>query len=105
MIFTGPREEKTVAICSFNFEFPISADELVRRVGDGIRSAGGSFSGDPAEGHYSVWTPIGAISGTYSVSGQSIQIVVTDKPFILSCSLIEKKLKEYIQRPQGRNSL
>jgi hypothetical protein len=93
-----------VAICSFSFEFPISADELVRRVGDAVRNAGGNFSGDTAEGHYSVWTPIGSVSGTYAVSGQSIQIDVTDKPIVLSCSLIEKKLNEYLQTARSRYS-
>jgi hypothetical protein len=86
-----------LAICSFTFHFPVSPEELVRRVGDAVRGAGGSFSGDTAEGRYCLWTPIGSIAGNYLVSGQTIQIDVTDKPFILSCSLIEKKLNEYIR--------
>jgi hypothetical protein len=91
-----------VAICSFSFEFPVSADELIRRVGDAVRGAGGNFAGDTEGGRYSVWTPIGSVSGTYFVSGQTIQIDVNDKPIVLSCSLIEKKLNEYIQTARRR---
>jgi hypothetical protein len=73
-------------------------------VGDAVRGAGGNFTGDTEEGRYSVWTPIGSISGNYSVSGQTIHIDVTDKPMILSCSLIEKKLNEFIQTARSRYS-
>jgi hypothetical protein len=98
------REENAVAICSFSFEFPVSAEELVRRVGDAVRRAGGNFSGDTAEGRYSIQTPVGPIAGGYIVSGQTIQIDVTDKPIILPCSLIRHKLNELVQQAQSRNS-
>jgi hypothetical protein len=102
-VFNGHGGKK-VSVCSFRFDFPMSAEGLIRRVGDAVRSAGGSFAGDAAEGHYTVSTPIGPIAGTYSVSGQTIKIDVTDKPIILSCKLIEKKLNEFIQRARSRYS-
>jgi hypothetical protein len=91
-----------VAVCSFSFEFPVSAEELVRRIGDAVRNAGGNFAGDTSEGRYSIHTPIGPIAGAYTVSGQTIQIDVTDKPIILSCSMIRKKLNEYVQQARSR---
>ena len=93
-----------MALCSFSFEFPVSAEELVRRVGGAVRSAGGKFSGDTAEGHYAIETPVGPIAGAYSVSGQTIQIDVTDKPIILPCSLIRSKLNEFVQQARSRYS-
>jgi hypothetical protein len=90
-----------VSKCSFNFDFPISADELVRRIDTGIRGAGGEFSGDSESGFYSVPTPVGSIEGSYAVSGQTIQIDVLEKPILLPCSLIEMKLSQIVQSAKG----
>lgn len=87
--------------CSFNFDFPISADELIRRIDTGIHGAGGEFSGDSVTGFFSVPTPIGSIEGSYSVSGQTIQIDVLEKPILLTCSLIEMKLNDIVQHAKG----
>jgi hypothetical protein len=96
--------EVELAKCSFDFEFPVTSEELIGRIEEAILRAGGEFSGDVVEGVYSVPTPIGPITGTYSVSGQSIRIDVLDKPIILSCSLIGKKLSEYVRTAQSRYS-
>jgi len=87
-----------VAKCSFSFGFPISADELIGRIDTAMRGAGGEFSGDTASGFYSVPTPLGSIEGSYAVSGQTIQIDVLEKPVILTCGLIEKKLRQIVER-------
>ena len=91
-----------VAKCSFTFQFPISAEELVSKVENAIRGAGGDLDGDAQAGFYSVPTPVGVIEGSYAVSGQSIQIDVLDKPIYLSCALIEKTLNVILHREQRK---
>ena len=91
-----------MAKCSFSFEFPISAEDLVRRVDEAIEKAGGELSGDSSEGAYYIPTPIGPITGTYTVTGQTIQIEVTQKPVILTCNMIGGKLNDIVRRAHSR---
>lgn len=91
-----------MAKCSFTFQFPISAQELVSKVENAIRGAGGELDGDAQAGFFSVPTPVGVIEGSYAVSGQSIQIDVLEKPTFLSCALIDKTLKMILHREQRR---
>jgi hypothetical protein len=91
-----------MAKCSFSYEFPISAEELVRRVDEAIVNAGGEFDGDSTEGAYYVPTPVGAIMGTYIVTGQTIQIDVTQKPVILTCNMIGGKLSDIVRRAHSQ---
>lgn len=87
-----------MAKCSFRFQFPIRVEELIQRIEQAIRKAGGEFDGDTRSGFYAVSTPVGTIEGCYAVSGQTIQIDVMDKPIYLSCALIEKTLNQIIRR-------
>jgi hypothetical protein len=91
-----------MAKCSFSFEFPISAQDLVRRVDEAIGNAGGEFSGDSKQGAYYVPTPVGPIMGTYAVTGQTIQIDVTQKPIVLTCNMIGNKLKDIVRRAHSQ---
>jgi hypothetical protein len=91
-----------MAKCSFSFEFPITAEELVRRVDEAIENAGGEFSGDSLGGAYYIPTPIGPIMGTYIVTGQTIQIDVTQKPVILTCNMIGGKLSDIVRRAHSQ---
>ena len=91
-----------MAKCSFSYEFPISAEDLVRRVDEAIEKAGGEFSGDSSDGAYYIPTPIGPIMGTYTVTGQTIQIEVTQKPVILTCNMIGSKLSDIVRRAHSQ---
>lgn len=91
-----------MAQCSFTFQFPISAEELVSKVQNAIQGAGGDLDGDARAGFYSVPTPVGVIEGSYAVTGQSIKIDVLDKPIYLSCALIKKTLETILRREQRR---
>ncbi|MES0491377.1 MAG: hypothetical protein ABUK01_15390 [Leptospirales bacterium] len=85
-----------MALCNFSVDFKGSAEELVAKAKQAIEDAGGTFKGDTSSGSFTAPTPFGKIEGTYTISGQTINIAITKKPLIASCSLIEKKLKEYL---------
>lgn len=93
-----------MAKCSFQFQFPMSAEELIRKVGQAIRRAGGELDGDGQSGFYTVPTPVGTIEGSYAVKDQTIHIDVLDKPIYVPCALIEKTLHQIVRQEGSRYS-
>jgi hypothetical protein len=76
--------------------------DLTRPIADVLKDArkraaakGGSVTGDDAAGAFSGATPLGAIEGTYRVSGRTVELEITQKPMILGLALIEQKLREF----------
>jgi len=54
------------------------------------------FQGDSSKGTIAVKTPFGKVAGTYNIRGCLAQIEITDKPFLVSRSMIESKIKAYL---------
>jgi hypothetical protein len=79
-------------MCQFHIPFSGDAESLLRRAKQEIVTAGGEFAGTAASGDFSVKSPLGSIRGSYQVEGQQILLVITKKPFLLSCSKIGKEL-------------
>jgi len=77
-----------MAGCNFSIAFAGSAANAIAKSKAEIEKQGGSFNGDEQSGSFSVKV-FGTISGTYTVSGSQINIVITDKPLFISCSQIE----------------
>lgn len=84
-------------MCQFNIPFSGQADSLLQRAKQEIERAGGFFTGDSAQGSFQAKTPIGSIEGSYQIFGQEISVAITKKPFLLSCSRIQKELSEVMQ--------
>ena len=68
----------------------------INRIAKEIETAGGIFRGDSNKGTIAVKTPFGKVAGTYSIRGCLAQIEITDKPFLVSRSMIESKIKAYL---------
>lgn len=58
-----------------------------------VQSQGGDFTGDTSSGDFNVSVFGNKIVGNYAVSGQTLNINITDKPFMVPCSAIESFLK------------
>jgi len=84
-----------MAACNFSIPFSGSADDIYSRAKSAVEKQGGTFEGNASGGRFSI-NVFGAITGSYSVSGQSLDIVIEDKPFLISCSMIEQALKKQI---------
>lgn len=82
--------------CNFNITSNEPIAQLIDKAKKAIASAGGTFDGDTEKGSYSIQTPVGKITGTYSVTGNSINFLITDKPLLVGCSKIETELKKYL---------
>ena len=86
--------------CNFTFVFNESAHEFTEKAKHAINQANGSLSGNISSGIFSVPTPVGPVKGDYFISGKKIDIAITHKPVLLSCRLIENKLKAYLAQMQ-----
>lgn len=81
--------------CSFSIPLNIPAGQVAQKARTAIMNAGGSFNGDAASGNFDVSTPLGAIRGSYVIQEPTMYVTISSKPFLVSCSLIEKQLHGY----------
>lgn len=85
-----------MAKCNISINFNGSSEVLIGQAEQAITGVGGTFSGDQLSGNFTISSPIGKVSGNYSVEDQTFSIAITDKPFLLSCNRIEDELRKYI---------
>jgi len=81
--------------CNFSISFSGSPQEVLNKAKAAVENQGGSFNGDSHSGNFSI-SVFGTISGSYTVSGNQLNIVIEDKPMMIPCSAIENVLKNQI---------
>jgi hypothetical protein len=81
--------------CNFSIEFTGTPEEVFSRAKTAVEKQGGSFSGSPTDGSFSI-NVFGNISGSYTVSGQQLHISIEEKPIMIPCAAIENALKSQI---------
>jgi hypothetical protein len=81
--------------CSFSIPFSGSPEQVYSKAKAAVEKQGGSFSGDSTSGNFSI-SVFGNISGSYTVSGNQLDIVIEDKPMMIPCAAIENVLKSQI---------
>jgi len=57
----------------------------------------GRFNGDTKSGYFNISTLGGNFTGTYIVNANLIEVVFSNKPFFVPCSIIESFLKSHIK--------
>lgn len=82
-----------MSACNFTVPFTRDASEVLEKAKKTVESQGGSFTGDTGAGNFNVSVFGNTITGTYVVAGQNLNIDITDKPFLVPCSMIESFLK------------
>lgn len=81
----------------FSVGFSGDAQTLFNKISSLAHKHGGTISGGPTGGAFTIQVPVfGKIAGTYTVSGQSCEIHITDRSFFLSCGTIESFVKSNI---------
>ena len=83
--------------CEFNFQFSGTAASLVDQISTKVSAAGGVFDRSDKDGCFFLPTPVGEFKGTFQINGNNIWLRVTQKPFLISCNLIQSKLSELIR--------
>lgn len=82
-----------MSACNFTVPFTKDTTEILDKAKKTVESQGGSFTGDTSSGNFNVSVFGNTIVGTYVVEGQSLNIDIVDKPFLVPCSMIESFLK------------
>jgi len=70
-------------------------DEVFRQAQAAAAKAGGILIGDSKAGTLSGNTPLGAIKGAYAVAGQHVTLTISEKPWLVPVSTIERELRAY----------
>jgi hypothetical protein len=83
--------------CDFSISFTGDATTVLAKAKKAVESQGGNFNGDTNRGDFQVSVFGNKIVGNYTVGGQSLQVNITDKPFMVPCSAIESFLKSQVQ--------
>lgn len=81
--------------CNFSIPFSGSAQDVFSKAKTAVEKQGGSFNGDSNSGSFSI-NVFGTISGSYTVSGNQLDVVIEDKPMMIPCGAIENVLKSQI---------
>ena len=75
---------------TFSFTRPLNMTQVINTVRAGIEGKGGTFTGNEQQGNFKV----SGITGQYQVSDM-VNVTITDKPFLIPNSLIEREVKNY----------
>ena len=82
--------------CHFNFNFTGPAVVIVGKARAAVESQNGIFNGNADNGSFEVSVLGNTIKGDYTVTGQVLNLAITDKPFFIPCSTIESFLSKSI---------
>ncbi|MEO5945141.1 MAG: hypothetical protein ABIP30_09690 [Ferruginibacter sp.] len=82
--------------CNFNIPFSVSAETIVSKARHTVESQGGTFNGDENSGNLNVSIFGNTIVGSYSINGQELSVIISEKPFIVPCSTIESFLTKQL---------
>lgn len=87
--------------CNFTIIIKESAETVINRAKDAILKAeNAQFDGNASHGAFALPTPLGPVKGNYVIESDKIHFHIEEKPFLVSCNLIESKLSGFI----GNNS-
>ncbi|MEO8771164.1 MAG: hypothetical protein ABI402_13805 [Ferruginibacter sp.] len=86
-----------MADCNFTIPFEGPTEKVLIKARFAVESQGGTFSGDVSAGDFAVSVFGNNIAGSYTVLGQNMNILITSKPFMIPCSMIEGFLKNQIK--------
>ena len=59
-------------------------------------SHGGVWEGDIEAGSYVLKTPLGSITGTYTVADDTVTFAISGKPRLVPCSLIASVIDQFV---------
>jgi hypothetical protein len=84
-------------MCNFSIPFTGLSSDVLNRAKTAVQNQGGAFKGNESSGAFQVNVLGSAIKGTYTISGQELNIRIDSKPFLIPCNTIENFLKNQIR--------
>jgi len=78
-----------MAACNLTIDFSGDANALIEKLRAKVAGQGGIFNGDTNSGDISVSVFGSRVSGSYTINGQQVNIIINEKPFLISCNQIK----------------
>ena len=85
-----------MSACSFSIPFSGAPQDVLNKARSAVQGQGGTFNGDAQGGDFQVSVFGNRISGSYTVTGQNLNIIIDSKPFFVPCGTIESFLKNQL---------
>lgn len=85
-----------MSACNFSVPFQGEAGDILAKAKTTVEKQGGNFTGDVNAGNFDLSIFGNSIAGSYTVTGQQLNIVIDSKPFLVPCSTIESFLKSQL---------
>ncbi len=82
--------------CNISIPFTNTVSAAIAKAKGAIENQNGTFKGDENSGEFEVSVFGNMIKGSYSVTGKTLHIIITNKPFFVPCSTIESLLLKEI---------
>jgi hypothetical protein len=82
-----------MAACDFTISFTGTATDFTENIKTKVQTQGGTFNGDEGSGNFSLSLFGSTISGGYTIQGTDMNIIIDQKPFLISCNQIQKYLE------------
>lgn len=81
-----------MAACNLTIDFSENVAGMIADLKLKVAGQGGAFNGDETAGTISVPVFGSQISGSYTISGQQMDLIIDQKPFLISCNQIKNYL-------------
>lgn len=82
--------------CNIQLPFSEAAESAVQKARAAVEGQNGTFNGNNESGDFELNVFGNHIKGNYTISGQILNLQITNKPFFVPCSTIESFLKKQI---------
>ena len=86
--------------CEFSISITSSVKDIISKASTAIKSNGGDFTATDKGGLFSIPVPLGTVIGNFEIVTGSINVIITQKPFFVSCNKIESTITDYITTGQ-----
>jgi predicted nucleotidyltransferase len=83
--------------CNFSIPFTGSPSDVLARAKSAVQGQGGAFQGDEKQGAFELSVFGSKIRGSYTITGQDLDVTIESKPFILPCNTIESFLRSQMK--------
>ena len=83
-----------MSTCNISIPFSGSAETILGKAKKFIESQSGTLTGDTLHGDFDLSVFGNSIAGSYTTEGQNLNLIITDKPMMVPCSMIESMLKQ-----------
>lgn len=83
--------------CNFSLTLNEIPENILAKAKAAIESQNGIFTGDASSGSFEVSVFGNFIKGNYTITGNVLNIKITDKPFFVPCNMIESMLEKQLQ--------